>query len=204
MKARFQPSLGSQACSIVCYTLTLLSGWTGWHPCPWSWCRSPCRPTGSPRGTCSSPQPAISTTNLLLKQRCWWWWFSIITTEKKSFTTPFLVDTRNLYTRHVTCRHKIKVPWSRLRILWTRQHLLPRSWPGKFCNIFLIADCFSLNYWHQHQHQSTVFLIDDHSRQPWVHVAEVAKVKDGKGGLFGKHSVHLLCLERLLCHFFDF
>ena len=41
---------------------------------------------------------------------------------------------------------------------------------------------------------------DDHSQQPWVHVAEVAKVKDGKRGLFGKHSVHLLCLERFLCH----
>ena len=51
----------------------------------------------------------------------------------------------------ITCRHKIKAAWSQLRILWTRQHLLPRSWPGKFCNIFLIADCFSLNYWHQHQ-----------------------------------------------------
>ena len=41
---------------------------------------------------------------------------------------------------------------------------------------------------------------DDHSRQPWVHIAEVAKVKDGKGGISGKHSVHLLCLERFLCH----
>ena len=103
----------------------------------------------------------------------------------------------------ITCRDITKAAWSRLRILWTRQHLLPRSWPGKFCNIFLIADCFSLNYWHQHQHRKTIILSminDDHSRQPWVHVAEVAKVKDGKGGIFGKHSVHLLCLERFFCH----